>query len=118
MQEDFCGADQVAAAAEIDGVVHELAPVLNTQSYAWDAGAGLDTMLKVHDGAAYLFAMVDGSQSPGERTLRLPHVVDGTQAEVLFEGRSLPVTDGALVDTFAEEFSWHVYRIPLTGGLP
>ncbi|MGY1831483.1 hypothetical protein ACI8AA_13810 [Geodermatophilus sp. SYSU D01180] len=118
VQDDFCGAEQVAAAAEVNRVVHQLAPVLNTQSYEWDAGPATDTMLKVHDGSAYLIAMVDGSQGPGERTLRLPPGVDGRQAEVLFEDRSLPVTDGVLQDTFAEEYSWHVYRIPLDGDRP
>ncbi|MGY1755710.1 hypothetical protein ACI79M_11140 [Geodermatophilus sp. SYSU D00803] len=118
VQDGFCGAAQVAAATRIDGVVHQLAPVLNTQSYEWDAGPATDTMLKVHDGSAYLFAMVDGSQGPGERTLRLPPGVDGTQAEVLFEDRSLPVTDGVLQDTFDEEYTWHVYRIPLAEDRP
>ena len=75
-------------------------------------------MLKVHDGSAYVFAMVDGSQGPGERTLRLPRGVDGTTAEVLFEDRSLPVADGVVADTFAEEYTWHVYRVPLSGDQP
>ncbi|MGY1694444.1 hypothetical protein ACI780_05955 [Geodermatophilus sp. SYSU D00814] len=114
VQDDFCGADQVAAAAEVNSVVRQLAPVLNTQSYEWDAGPGLDTMLKARDGSAYLFAMIDGSAGPGERTLQLPSGV-GTQVEVLFEDRSLPVSNGVFVDTFAEEYTWHVYRIPLTG---
>ncbi|SHF74267.1 hypothetical protein SAMN05444351_0654 [Geodermatophilus nigrescens] len=118
VQQDFCGAEQVAAAAEVNGVVRDLAAVLNTQSYEWDAGPGLDTMLKAHDGSAYLFAMVDGSQDPGERTLRLPPGVEGTTAEVLFEDRSLPIDDGVVVDTFAEEHTWHVYRVALAEDQP
>lgn len=115
VQEDFCGAAQVAAAGEVNAQIHELAPVLNTQSYEHDAGPGLDTMLKAHDGYAYLFAMVDGSGPPGERRLDLPAGLAGGEAEVLFEDRTVPVVDGRITDTFTTESTYHVYRIPLEG---
>lgn len=109
----FCGAAQIEAMGEINGLIHDLAPVLNTQSYEWDFGRGLDTMLKTHDGSAYVFAMTDGTA--GRRVLTLPPGLGG-EAEVIGEDRSLPVVDGALSDDFAEEYAFHVYRVPLRGG--
>ncbi len=115
VQDNFCGAAQTTAAAEINGRIHELAPVLNTQSYVHDFGPGLDTMLKVHDGNAYVFAMVDGSAGPGERRLALPPGLDGARAQVMFEDREVAITDRTLTDGFAAESAYHIYRIPLGG---
>lgn len=115
VRKGFCGASQVAAAGEINRQIHLLAPVLNTQSYAYTFGPGLDTMLKVHDGNAYVFAMVDGSGPAGERRFTLPRGLDGEQIEVLFENRRLQAHDGTFRDSFAAEDSYHIYRIPLSG---
>ena len=110
----FCGAPQVAAVKQVNGQIKTLAPVLNTQSYAYSFGSGLDTMLKTYGGYAYVFAMVDGSSRPGSRTLTLPAGVTGDPVEVMFENRTLPVTaDGRFTDTFATESTYHVYRVRL-----
>lgn len=111
---NFCGAPQIAAAKDVDGLIHQLAPVINTQSYQYSFGTGLNTMLKTYNGSAYVFAMVDGSSSPGSRTFTLPAGVTGKSVEVIGEGRTLSVgANGTFTDSFAKEYSYHVYRITL-----
>lgn len=107
-----CAAAQVRAAGEVNNQLHQLAPVLNTQSYGYSFGSGLDTMLKTHDGAAYVFAMIDGESRPGRRTLELPAELRGRKVEVLFENRTItPDAQGRFTDTFAAESAYHIYRI-------
>jgi hypothetical protein len=115
LRQGFCGAAQVAAAGTVNRQIHELAPVLNSQSYRYDFGRGLDTMLKVSGGNAYIFAMVDTTAPAGERRFTLPPGVSGHHAEVLFENRRVPVTGGQFKDDFAAEYTYHVYRVPLSG---
>jgi hypothetical protein len=113
---NFCGAAQVAAAKEVNNRIHDLASVINTQSYQYSFGSGLDTMLKTKDGSAYIFAMIDGSSKPGGRTFQLPPGVDGKSVQVLYENRTLPVsTTGTFTDTFANEYSYHIYKVALAG---
>lgn len=109
---NFCGAGQVAAAKTVNGQIADLAPILNSQSYEFSFGAGLDTMLKTYGDDAYIFAMVDGETQPGSRTFSLPPGVTGTSVEVLYENRSITI-DGAaeFTDTFDDEYSYHIYRI-------
>jgi hypothetical protein len=112
--DNYCGSEQVNAAKKVNAHVKELAPVINTQSYDYAFGAGLDTMLKIHEGYAYIFAMVDGDSRPGQRTFRLPTGISGRSVEVLFEDRTLPVdASGRYSDNFAEEYSYHIYRVKL-----
>ncbi|MCP2048077.1 UNVERIFIED_ORG: hypothetical protein J3D58_002149 [Paenarthrobacter nicotinovorans] len=107
-----CLKDQVAAAGAVNNQIKALAPVINTQSYVWDFGDGIDSMLKVKDGSAYIFAMgQDGTT--GSRTFRLPAGITGTQVEVVGEGRTLAVQGGSFTDSFANEYTHHVYRITL-----
>ncbi|MGO9080044.1 MAG: hypothetical protein ACLQDY_13525 [Streptosporangiaceae bacterium] len=113
-QPGFCGAAQVAAAGVVNNQIHALARVLNTQSYVWRFGSGLDTMLKVYHGSAYIFAMVNGSSSPGKRQFTLPPGVNGKRVQVLFEHRWLPVRNDRFQDNFAAEYSYHIYRVPLS----
>lgn len=107
----FCGAAQVQAMGEVNNLVHSLAPVINTQSYQWSFGAGIDTMLKVKDGKAYVFAMTSGGS--GQRTFTVPDGIAGTSAEVIGESRSLPITGGKFTDSFPSESTFHIYRINL-----
>ncbi|NMR28213.1 hypothetical protein [Crystallibacter degradans] len=112
--ENFCGADQVAAAQEVNTKIHELAPVINTQSYQYSFGTGLDTMLKTHGGYAYIFAMVDGDADPGSRTFLLPGQISASSVEVLFEDRSVSVgSDNKFSDTFNSENTYHIYKVKL-----
>lgn len=115
---DGCAAPNVEAMGLVNHQIQQLAPVLNTQSYDYSPGPGMDTMLKTHDDALYVFAMVNGTSRPGERTFTLPDGVRADTAEVLFEDRGIPISaDGVFVDDFPQESTYHVYRIvPRTTG--
>ena len=96
---------------ELNHRITSLAPVLNTQSYQWQFNPKLDTMLKEHDGSYYVFAMPGRTGGTGAQTLTLPPGLAGSTAQVMFENRSVPIAGGAITDTFAREFSYHVYKI-------
>ncbi|MEV4176195.1 hypothetical protein [Nonomuraea sp. NPDC049709] len=109
-----CGDRIRPTVVELNKRIAQLAPVLNTQSYRYEFGEGLDTMLKRHGDALYVFAMPDRDAEPGTRRLTLPAGVEASQAEVLFEGRTVPIDgSGRFSDSFAAEHSYHIYKIPL-----
>lgn len=112
----WCGYPQVEAMGQVNNFIHKLAPVINSQSYRWTFGNGLDTMLKAYGGNAYIFAMTDGTT--GSRTFKLPtNVIRGKSIEVLGENRTLRVSSsGTFSDWFPHEYTYHVYRIPLGAG--
>lgn len=125
------------AVKAINAKVQSLAPVLNTQSYyntsytvngftyyRYSFGNGTDTMLKTYNGSAYIFAALgmrpnnDACTSgtvdtTGSKTFTLPAGITGTTVTVVGEGRTIPVTSGSFSDTFANEYSHHVYQIAL-----
>ncbi|MGV9302134.1 hypothetical protein ACWDLG_02075 [Nonomuraea sp. NPDC003727] len=101
-----------AAVTEVNRQIKQLAPVLNTQSYAYDFGEGLETMLKGQGGSFYVFAMIERGSEPGSRSLTLPAELAATaEVEVLFENRTIPVEHGRFTDTFASEHGYHIYKI-------
>lgn len=107
-----------ARRAQVEAVldkVHSLASAINTQSYVHDFGdADIFTMLKTYDGHAYIFAHVALGGSPGAgKTFSLPAGINGTTAEVVGESRNISITAGSFTDTFAAEYTHHVYKIPL-----
>lgn len=109
---DFCGQTQVESVRKVNGRIHSLASVINTQSLEYSFGEDLSTMLKVHDGYAYLFAMTDGQSPAGERTFEWPEGISGTEAKVMFENRSVEFgASGSMTDEFASESSYHVYKV-------
>ncbi|WP_236558373.1 hypothetical protein [Arthrobacter sp. 9V] len=94
--------------------IQALAPVLNTQSYVWDAGAaGTDTMLKAKDGNAYLFAGIGLNGATGSKRFTVPAGITGTQVEVVGEGRTIQISGGGFTDSFANEYSHHVYKVTI-----
>jgi hypothetical protein len=101
--------DSRAAVTELNAEIQSLAPVLNTESYGWNFGTGLDTALKVHGDDVYILAMTDGGT--GSRTLTLPPGITADQVEVLGEERTLPVKGNSITDTFPGEYTHHVYRL-------
>lgn len=109
----FVGFNQVEAMGQINNQVLSLAPVINTQSYVWNFGANLETMLKTYGGFAYIFAMCSNGSTPGSRTFTLPSGINGTSVTVVDESRSLTVSAGQFTDSFAAEYSYHIYRIAL-----
>ncbi|WP_219471364.1 hypothetical protein, partial [Nonomuraea rhizosphaerae] len=108
-----CGRPLRAGVKELNRRIAELAPVLNTQSYAYDFAPELDTMLKRHDGVFYLFVMLGRGQAPGERVLTVPSDLSATgQVEDVLERRTIKTDkEGHFTDTFGTEHSYHVYRI-------
>ena len=109
-----CNKDRVQALGEVSTQIQSLAPVLNTQSYAWDfKTAGAATMLKVKDGSAYVFADVGLNKNPGDQTFTLPAGISGGSVEVVGEGRAIPVADGKFTDQFPNESTYHIYKIAL-----
>lgn len=111
---NFCGSAQIAAIRTVNKQIHKLAPVINTQSLRFSFGEGLDTMLKVSDGYAYIFSMIAPDSQPGQRKLMLPEQIAGRKAEVLFESRDLDVdSSGGFSDDFNQESAYHIYKVKL-----
>lgn len=101
----------VEAMRAVNGQIQALARVLNTQSTEWDAGPGVDTLLKVYGGHAYLFAMADAGGA-GTRTIQVPGGLAG-RVTVLDEGRELSIANGRFSDEFGTNASYHIYKIAL-----
>ncbi|WP_336852826.1 hypothetical protein [Sinomonas albida] len=111
----FCGNPQVAAVKTVDTIVHQLAPVINTQSFVWNFGPGLDTMLKAEGGYAYVFAMTSAGSAPGSRDFQLPSQIAGRQIEVVNESRSLSADSlGRFTDSFDRESAFHIYKVKIS----
>ncbi|MEO3869597.1 hypothetical protein ABGB18_12270 [Nonomuraea sp. B12E4] len=111
---DHCGDRIRPTVVELNKRIHQLAPVLNTQSYKHTFNKGLDTMLKSYQGYYYVFSMLGRGVQPGTHTLSLPPGIRADKAEVLFEGRTVPIDgSGRFSDTFAAEHSYHIYKIPI-----
>lgn len=91
--------------------VKALARVLNTQSLVWGFGTGLQTALKVSGAFAYILAMTDGGS--GARTFTLPAGVSASSVTVVNESRSLPISGGKFTDSFAAEYTHHIYQLGL-----
>jgi hypothetical protein len=108
-----CGRALRSGITELDRRIAQLAPVLNTQSYAYDFAPELDTMLKRHNGAYYLFAMLGRGQSPGPHLLTVPSDLSAAgHIEDLFDQRTIQVDkEGHFTETFGAEHTYHVYRI-------
>jgi hypothetical protein len=98
--------------------------VLNTQSYYngtrvvndftyyyYTFNNGTDTMLKTHNGEAYIFAGLGMGHTMGNKTFTLPEGVNGTSVTVVGENRTIPVTNRTFTDNFANEYTHHVYQI-------
>ena len=115
-----CALSQMNAMKQVDERIEALAPVINTQSYQYNFGPNLDTMLKIYRGSAYIFAMINGARSsePGGRTFELPQAMGGAKSvEVLNENRKIAVVDGKFTDKFAHEYTYHIYKIGLKNSL-
>ncbi len=108
-----CGPAVRAKVTALTQQIRDLAPVINSQTYVYNFANGTDTMLKADAASAYIFAGIGLLESPGSKTFALPPGVGGTTVTVVGEGRTLPVTNGGFTDTFAAEYTHHIYRIAL-----
>ena len=108
-----CGARLRQAVTELNARIKRLAPVLNGPSYAYDFAPELDTVLKEHDGAYYLFAMPGRGAATGEHTLTVPaNLSRSGLVEDHLTGRPIETDrEGRFTATFATEHDYHVYRI-------
>ncbi|HDQ73495.1 MAG TPA: PKD domain-containing protein [Chloroflexi bacterium] len=87
-----------------------------------ERGNRVDTMIREHDGAVYVFAVrvtepepLDFEEQgyPEPESITVDFAVEGVGsglAEVFDEGRTVPVTGGTFSDTFARE-AVHIYKI-------
>ncbi len=105
----------VNAMGEVNNLIHSVAPVLSTQSYRWNFGAGTQTMLKFHGGSAYIFAMPSdaGARSgAGTKTFRVPPLLKGRTVEVVGQKCTIRMApDGTFTDRFATVNDYRIYRI-------
>lgn len=108
---ESCGTAVRPYVTEVNRQITQLAPVLNTQSYQHTFNPALNTMLKAHDGSYYVFAMQKRDRTSGSYTFTLPSGMNATSVEVMFENRTLPVSGGKFQDSFAAEYSYHIYKI-------
>lgn len=111
-----CAPEVQDTVRRLNAQIHHLAPVLNAPFLEWFAfsDAQIDVMAKTLDGDAYLFA---ASASPKKHRGEVDIGVRcaGDEAEVLYEGRSLPIVDGQISDGFADPNTVHIYRFPGCG---
>lgn len=125
------------AVKAVNAKVNSLAAVLNTQSYYnstrtvngftyyyYSFNNGTDTMIKTYNGSLYIFAALgmrcnnvtctSGTvDTTGSKTFTLPAGVEGTSVTVVGESRTIPVTNGTFTDSFAAEYSNHVYQVTM-----
>lgn len=101
------------AVGAINQQIHDLAPVLNTQSLAnggtVSSSIQVDAMWKRSGGSLYIFAV---AMRPGatRATFTLRQGGSG-MATVIGESRMIPIANGTFSDDFAADFSVHRYRI-------
>ncbi|TAH33652.1 hypothetical protein EYC59_04600 [Candidatus Saccharibacteria bacterium] len=83
----------------------------------------LDTMLKWYDGSYYLFSMINVNANPGSYQFTLPAGLNASSVQVLYDNddmpgtassRTIPVNGGAFTDSFAHEYTSHIYKITPT----
>jgi hypothetical protein len=107
-----CDPEMTPAVTEVNSQITELAPVLNApfaDGYVTPEGP-VKVMAKLGpDGAWYVFAGADTTATPGDDVTL--SVAAGSVVDVLFENRSLTVTDGQFVDSFADGNAVHIYRV-------
>lgn len=108
---DSCGAAIRPSVIETNQRIKQLAPVLNTQSYEYSFNPNLDTMLKEYNGSYYIFAMQKRTQDSGTYAFKLPDGMKASRIETMFENRTVPVNGNTFSDSFAAEYSYHVYKV-------
>jgi len=108
---DSAYAETQAKVKTINTQVKQLASVLNKQSYQWTFNPNLSTMLKEKNGSFYIFAMQKRQNTSGTYTFTLPTGIQGSTVEVLYENRFLPITNNTFSDSFATEYTHHIYKI-------
>jgi hypothetical protein len=107
-----CDPDMTPAVTEVNSQITELAPVLNgpfADGYVIAQGPAKVMVKRGPDGAWYVFAGADTTGTAGADVTF--SIAAGSAVQVLFENRSLTVTDGQFVDTFTDANAVHIYRV-------
>lgn len=106
--------EMLAAVTAINQQIRELAPVLNSPTIEGAVSVDfatpnvpVDAMVKHHEGATYVFAV---SMRNEATTARFAVGDAGKVAEVIGEGRTIEVVDGAFEDAFTP-YAVHLYRV-------
>ena len=109
-------AEMLQAVTRINRRIHELAAVLNGPTIASGAAVTsssaevpVDILVKRHGGATYVFA-VCMRDAAATATFTVPGLRKGATAEVLDEGRKVPVSAGRFQDRFGA-YDVHLYKI-------
>jgi len=106
--------EMTAAVTKINAQVRSLAPVINAGQPAKVAAASsatdvpLAVMARTYGGAAYIFAVAMRDR-PVTGTFTMGDIGPAT-AEVLGEGRTIPVKGGQFTDTF-KGYGVHLYKV-------
>ena len=115
--------DMMAAVRNVNGEIRRLAPVLNSPTVDGgvavapaDPATRIDAMAKLHEDSLYHFAVAPRDETADVVFRPDPALVaagaDGAlEVEVLGEGRTQTLRDGAFRDRF-EGYEVHLYRIP------
>lgn len=111
-------AEMLAAVRAINTQVRELAPVLNRPTIVDGVSvkptaekAVIAVMMKQRDAKTYLFAVNMGNQPAKGIFVLRADVKAGKSAEVRYEARSLPISEGQFADEFAP-YQVHIYELP------
>jgi hypothetical protein len=104
-----CGATMRDRVTAVTARIRSLAPILNSQSYTWNGGSGVTTMLKHVSGSWYLVSSLAQNTAAGSKTLNTP-VMSGT-ATVVGENRTVPIVNGHIVDSFTSSNIMHIYQM-------
>lgn len=108
---DPCGDAIRTDLAGVNAQIRRLAPILNApfvDGYA-HANGPVDIAVKHHDGSTYIFAGTTVN-APSEATITVSCGAAST-VEVIDEGRTLPITNRAFRDFFADGNAVHLYKI-------
>jgi len=108
---DSCYGTMRARITTLNAQITRLAPVLNAPRVdgLTTVSGAVDTLTKWSNGSLYVFA---GNQTAASTTARisLPCVGNAT-ITVLDENRTIPMSSGVFTDSFANDTSYHLYRI-------
>lgn len=107
---DSCYASVRSVVGATNQQITQLAPVLNApfaDGYVAATGRVNVMAKRGPDGAWYVFA---GSAQPGAQNVTFT-VAAGSRVEVMFEGRTLPLSGGRFSDSLADGNAVHIYRI-------
>lgn len=113
---DHCGDAIRTDLTAVNQQIDRLAPMLNApfvDGYARSDGP-VDLAVKRYDGSNYILVGATRSE-PAEATITLSCATADT-AEVIDENRSLPITNGAFHDFFADGNAVHLYKIKDANG--